>query len=160
MPSRRTTEKALLGAAVLGWCALAHAGAQMCTINSAAPGPLSCTVATTVTTTIHMPALVSVRATYANGRASAADLALGITANTAYALEIAASAESGDVLDGQPSGITGRADSAAHRVVIMPTRRSSPSESMGNHSRRLVALSLGARRVADPRRVVLTIAAP
>ena len=160
MPSGRTTEKALLGAAVLGWCVLAHAGAQTCTINSAAAGPLSCTVATTVTATIHMPALVSVRATSANGTASAPDLAFAITANTVYALEIAPSAESGGLVGDQASGITDRVDSPAHRVVIMPTRRFSPSESMGNHSGRLVAFSLGARRAADPRRVVLTIAAP
>lgn len=161
MLSGRTTAKALIVATVLASCAVAHVGAQTCTISSASPGPLFCAVATTMTATVHMSAIVRVSVTpVSTWNASVATMALGITANTAYALEIARSTDSRSPLDEQSSRITLQADSVVHRVVIMPTRRFDASESMGDHGRALVALSPGAQRAPNPMGVVLTIAAP
>lgn len=155
-------------------CVLSVSGrvdAQTCSISSTTRGPLSCAVTTAMTTTIHMPALVSVSVTpvrtsggWVDGaRRAIVDAAFGVSANRSYTLQITNGSEDSDSdFARQSSELSASIASDASELSKGPVQQATFSGPMGDHAPFLLSFS---RRLVDtgtagPIRLLVTIVAP
>jgi hypothetical protein len=155
-------------------CALSMSGrvdAQTCSISSTTRGPLSCAVTTAITTTIHMPALVSVNVTPVRtsgaspggARRAIVDAAFGVSANRSYSLQITSSSEdSHSDFAGQSSELSAPIASDASELGKARLQQATFSGPMGNHAPFVLAFSrrLVGTDTVGPIRLLVTIVAP
>ena len=145
--------------------------AQTCSISSTTRGPLSCAVTTAITTTIHMPELVSVNVTpvrtsdgWAGGaRRAIVDAAFGVSANRSYSLQITNASEDSDSdFARQSNGLSASIANDAPELSKAPGQQATFSGPMGNHVPFVLAFSSRVldTGTADPIRLLVTIVAP
>ena len=156
MATRRVFGTVVLHASLCVLSANSRVDAQTCSISSTTPGPLSCAVTTAITTTIRMPALVSVSVTPLRTSVASAggargvsivDAAFEVSANRSYSLQIANASEGPDSdLVGPSMGLSGSIAVDAPELGKTPVRQATLSGPMGDHAPFVLAFS---RRLFD-----------
>jgi hypothetical protein len=147
------------------------AGAQTCSINSSVPGPVSCSVTTSVRMTLRIPALVGVTVITADDAAPAAvpvvHAGVKVTANRSVALQVA----SAPIEPADPSESSAKVRppvvwSTARSEALLsetPTELDAYSEATRDRDPVQVAFARPSHHGApalDPIRLILTIVAP
>ena len=145
------------------------AEAQACSIKSSAPGPLSCSVTTSVRMTLRIPALVGVTVTSADdaARAPIVHADVKVETNRSYALQIA----SAPIGPSDPTGATAALyapvvwSTAGGRALLSetPTQLDAYAEPTRDREPVRLAFARPTQRgvpALDPVRLILTIVAP
>jgi hypothetical protein len=162
---------AAINAAACVLLACGSAEAQTCSINSRVPGPLSCSVTTSVRMTLRIPALVAVTVITADDAARSAvpvvHAGVRVATNRSFALQVAsAPIEPTDPTEStakvQPPVVWSTARSEAP-LSETPTQLDAYAEATRDRDPVQVAFartSQNGAAVLDPIRLILTIVAP
>jgi hypothetical protein len=170
MSSFRAIVAAVINATACVVLVSGSAGAQTCSINSSAPGPLSCSVTTSVRMALRIPALVGVTVTSADDAVWAAPVVhagVKVKTNRSYALQIASAPidptdPTASTAKVQPSVVWSTAGSRA-LLSETPTQLDAYGEPTWDRDPVQVAFARPSQRgakVLDPIRLILTIVAP
>jgi hypothetical protein len=147
------------------------AKAQSCSINSNAPGPLSCSVTSSVRMTLRIPSLVGVTVTSADHAARAASsvvhAGVKVTTNRSYALQIAsvpieATDSTGSTARVHPPVVWSTAEGQA-LLSETPAQLDAFAEPTRDREPVQVAFARASQngdQTLDPVRLILTIVAP
>ena len=167
-----SSSRAIAVAVITAACtvvARGSAGAQACSISSTAPGPLSCSVWTTVRMTVRIPAMVGVTVTSSQSTVAGAGVRAGLSVKTnrSYALQISrAPMDSANALP-PVSSAAPKVEwaTAGHRTELddTPTQidaRMGPADGRAPVDVAFASpQTLGAAQL-DPIRLLLTVVAP
>jgi hypothetical protein len=170
MPSLRAIA-VIISATACVLLARGSAEAQSCSINSNAPGPLSCSVTSSMRMTLRIPSLVGVTVTSADDPARAASpvvhAGVKVTTNRSYALQIA----SVPIETADPTGSTAKVQPQVFWSTVggqaplseTPTQLDTFAEPTRDREPVQVAFARASQngaRPLEPIRLILTIVAP
>jgi hypothetical protein len=175
MPSIRAIVVACCSAAACLCLTGRDVYAQACTINSTAPGPVSCAVHTTVTMTVRVPTMVGVSVTpgvtssgtrgQAKAAASVVEAGIGVKANRSYDLQIARAPIDSASITPVPPAVTWSTATSSALLGDTPIRIDQYGSATSDRPPTRLALSRDPRHIhgiatADPIGLLLTIVAP
>lgn len=161
----------VIGATACVLLARGSAEAQSCSINSNAPGPLSCSVTSSMRMTLRIPSLVGVTVTSADDPARAASpvvhAGVKVTTNRSYALQIASVPIETTVSTGSSARVkppvfwsTGRGQAVLSETPTQLDAFAEPTRDREPVQVAFARASQNGARALDPVRLILTIVAP